>query len=181
MKKFGFLVLMLLTLGLSSQKAVKSKVLKLNYTLPEGWNAREFGNPKSKNWEEGGKGPESTGLCQCSGISFFKSHKDGMMNVVVYPSTASGLDSTKRNLVGALQFQDVEKYDNIRNNGISFQRKKSNFLDSKTKSKSYEVYRYFAKVDDHYFIIYAWQENMQFLTSLNQKLLFEMVNAIELY
>ena len=103
------------------------------------------------------------------------------MNVVVYPSTVSGLDSAKRNFVGPLQFVEVEKYDNIRNNDISFQRKKSNFIDAKTKSKSFEVYRYFAKVDDHYFIIYAWQENMQMLTSTNQKLVLDMVNAIEAY
>jgi hypothetical protein len=36
-------------------------------------------------------------------------------------------------------------------------------------------------VDDHYFIIYAWQENMQMLTSTNQKLVLDMVNAIEAY
>lgn len=181
MKKLGFLLIMLLSLGLNAQKASKSKVLKLKYTLPDGWNAKEFGNPETKTWEEGGAESGTSGPCKCSGILFTKSHKDGRMNVVVYPSSASGLDSTKRNFVGPLQYQDVEKYDNIRNNGISFQRKKSNFLDSKTKTKSFEVYRYFAKVDDHFFIIYAWQESMQFLTSLNQKLLFDMVNAIELF
>lgn len=103
------------------------------------------------------------------------------MNVVLYPSTLSGLDSTKRNAVGNLQFEDVERYDKIRNNDISFERKKSNFIDIKTKSKSFEVYRYFAKVDNHFFIIYAWQENMQLLSAANQKLLFEMVNSIEAY
>jgi len=176
MKTFCFLLAMVLSTGLFAQKTVKSKSLKIKYTLPEGWNVMEFGNPDSKTWEEAGND-----ICKCSGILFFSTHKDGKMNVVLYPSKASGLDSAKRNFVGPLEFIEVEKYDNIRNNGISFQRKKSNFNDTKTKSTSFEVYRYFAKVDDHYYIIYAWQENMQFLTSSNQKVLFDMVNAIEAY
>ncbi len=181
MKKFGFLLFMLLSMGVLAQKASKSKALKLKYTLLEGWNAKEFGNPETKTWEEAGNESDNDRMCKCSGIYFFRTHKDGKMNVVVYPSTQSGLDSSKRNFVAHLQFVEIEKYDNIRNNNISFQRKKSNFTDTKTKSKSFEVYRYYAKVDDHYFIIYAWQENMQMLTSTNQKLLFDMVNAIELY
>lgn len=181
MKTLCLLLATVLSTGLFAQKAIKSKVVKLKYTLPEGWNAREFGNPENKTWEEGGTAFDNEVLCRCSGIYFFRTHKEGKMNVVVYPSTTSGLDSAKRNFVGPLQFEDVEKYDNIRNNGISFQRKKSNFLDSKTRAKSYEVFRYFAKVDDHYFIIYAWQENTQALSAANQKLLFEMVNAIEAY
>ncbi|MCU0360438.1 MAG: hypothetical protein MUF75_06925 [Bacteroidia bacterium] len=181
MKNIACLLLMVLSTGVTAQKASKAKSLKLLYTLPEGWNAMEFGNPQSKAWEEGAKESVNQQICNCAGISFSKSHKDGRMNVVVYPSTASGLDSTKRNFVGSLQFQDVEKYDNIRNNGVSFKRKKSNFIDSKTKNKSFEVYRFFAKVDDHYYIIYAWQENMQILTSTNQKMLFDMVNAIQMF
>lgn len=174
MKTFCFLLTMLLSTSLFAQKSFKSKSLKIKYTLSEGWNAKEFGNPDSKTWEESGNY-----LCKCSGILFFRTHKDGKMNVLLYPSTVSGLDSAKRNFVGPLEFIEVEKYDNIRNNGISFQRKKSNFMDTKTKSKSFEVYRYFAKVEDRYYIIYAWQENMQMLTSTNQKLVFDMVNAIE--
>ncbi len=174
-------MLMLLYFGTHAQKTGKSKNLKLNYTLPEGWNAREFGSTGSKSWEEGGTEPDNTLLCKCSGIHFSKLHKDGKLHVVVYPSRASGLDSSKRNAVGPLQFVDVEKYDNIRNNGVSFRRKKSNFKNTTTNKIAYEVYRYFAKVDDHYFIIYAWQENMQHLTSINEKLLIEMVNAIEPY
>jgi hypothetical protein len=179
MKNVFFLLLMALSTAVFAQKTGKSKTLKIKYTLPEGWNALEFGNPQSKTWEEGGNDSGSNPMCNCSGISFFRTHQDGKMNVLLYPSTRSGLDSAKRNRVGSLQFEDVEKYDNIRNNNISFQRKKSNFTDLKTKTKSFEVYRYFAKVEERYYIIFAWQENMQFLTSTNQKLLFDMVNAIE--
>jgi hypothetical protein len=155
-------------------QTVKSKVLKLKYTPLAGWNAQEFGNPTTKTWEEPGNA-----MCSCSGIAFFKQHKDGKMNVVAYPSTQSGLDSAKRNAVGNLRFEDVVKFDKVRINEIPFERKKSNFVDSKTKAKSFEAYRYFAKVDDHFYIIYAWQENMQALNSTNEKELFEMVKAIE--
>lgn len=158
--------------ALSSAQTVKSKNLKLKYTLPAGWNAEEFG---TKNWEEGGNN-----LCRCAGISFFKSHKDGKMRVVVYPSTQSGLDSTKREWVGNLHFEDVVKYDRVRNNNVAFERRKSNFTEGPSKTKSFEAYKYFAKVDDHFFIIYAWQENMQALNSTNEKEVIEMVNAISL-
>ncbi len=173
MKNLLCFALICLSMAAGAQ-TVKSKTLKLKYTPPAGWNAEEFGGKTS--WEESGNS-----LCHCSGILFSKSHKDGKMNVLVYPSTQSGLDSTKRNSVGSLRFEDVVKFDRVRMNEISFERKKSNFTDIKTKSKSYEVYRYFAKVEDHFFIIYAWQENMQALNSTNDKELTEMVKAIEPY
>ena len=174
MKKLIYILSACFALSLSAQQSAKSKVLKLKYTLPAGWNAQEFGSPTSINWEEQGNN-----LCKCSGISFFKSHKDGKMNVVVYPSTQSGLDSAKRNFVGNLMFENVQKYDKTKNKFFSFERRKSNFINSKTKAKSYEVFRYFAKIEDHFYIIYAWQENMQALNSTNEKEIYEMVNAIE--
>jgi len=176
MKTLCFLLVISLSTVLTAQKAMKSKVLKLKYTPPAGWNVKEFGDPESKTWEETGNE-----MCKCSGVAFFKTHKDGKMNVVVYPSTQSGLDSAKRNSVGPLRFEDVAKVDNVRNNGLSFQRKKSNFTDTRTGNKSFEVYRYFTKVDDHFYIIYAWQENMQALNSTNEREVFQMVNSIEAY
>jgi hypothetical protein len=176
MKNLCILLAISLSTVLTAQQSGKSKVLKLKYTLPAGWNAQEFGNSATKNWEEPGNA-----LCACSGIAFYRSHKDGKMNVVVYPSTQAGLDSAKRNSVGNLRFEDVVKYDKVRNNDLSFERKKSNFTDSKTGAKSFEAYRYFTKVDDHFYIIYAWQENMQALNSTNEKALQEMVNSLEAY
>jgi len=172
MRNLFFLVLISLSATLFSQQTVKSKALKLKYTPPAGWNTEEFGAKTS--WEESGNA-----LCKCSGVAFFKSHKDGKMNVVVYPSTQSGLDSAKRNFVGNLRFENVEKYDKTKNKYFSFERKRSNFTDSKTTKKSFEVIRYLAKVEDHFYIIYSWQENMNALNSTNEKELYEMVNAIE--
>jgi hypothetical protein len=173
MKTFLLLMFIGSSVLLQAQTA-KSKNLKLKYTLPAGWNILEFGGKSP--WEEG-----SNNLCKCSGILFFKSHKDGKMNVLVYPSTQAGLDSTKREFVGNLHFETVEKYDGVRSNGLSYERKRSNFFDTKTTSKSFDVYRFFAKVDDHFVIIYAWQENMRLLNSTNEKELLEMVRAIEPY
>lgn len=169
------ILLSLMFIGLmafSQAQSVKSKNLKIKYTPPAGWNVEEFGGKSP--WEEAGNE-----MCHCSGAHFSKSHKDGKMHVVIYASTQSGLDSTKRNGVGNLHFEDVVKYDRVRNNDMSFERKKSNFTDTKTKAKSFEAYRYFVKVEDHFYIIYAWQENMQTLNSTNEKELFAMVNAIE--
>ena len=101
------------------------------------------------------------------------------MKIVVYPSTQSGLDSAKREGVGRLKFENVEKKDGVRSNGVFYERKRSNFKDSKSGAKSYDVFRFFARVDDHFYIIYAWQENMQLLNSTNEKELLEMVKAIE--
>ena len=171
MKNIVLLVFMGL-LTVSQAQTTKSKNLKIKYTLPASWNAEEFGGKSP--WEDVGND-----MCHCAGAHFFKSHKEGKMHVLIYPSTQAGLDSTKRYFVGTLHFEDVAKYDNIRNNDISFRRKKSNFTDSKTKAKSYEAYQYFAKVDDHFYLIYAWQENMQALNSTNERELFTMVNALE--
>lgn len=172
MKNLFIAIITLIGSHCLAQQTVKSKALKLKYTPPAGWNAQEFGSPT--NWEESGNA-----MCKCSGVSFYKQHKDGKMNVVVYPSTQSGLDSTKRHFVGSLHFEDVVKYDKTKNKHFSFERKRSNFTDSKTKSKSFEVLRYFTKFEDHYYVIYTWQENMQALNSTNEKELYEMVNAIE--
>ena len=171
MRSLAFFLFMSL-LGLSQAQTTKSKNLKIKYTPPAGWNAEEFGGKSP--WEDSGNE-----MCHCSGAHFFKSHKDGKMHVVIYASTQSGLDSTKRNSVGNLHFEDVVKYDRVRNNDMSFERKKSNFTDTKTKAKSFDVYRYYVKVEDHFYIIYAWQENMQTLNSANEKELFAMVNSIE--
>ncbi|MBK9283512.1 MAG: hypothetical protein IPM51_04245 [Sphingobacteriaceae bacterium] len=161
----------ILSFGIQAQ-TVKSKNLQLKYTPPAGWNAKEFGG--ATPWEDAGNE-----MCKCGGVYFFRTHGDGKMNVVVYASTQSGLDSTKRNFVGSLHFEDVQKWDRTKNKAFSFERKKSNFTDSKTKAKSYDVIRYQTKVDNHFYIIYTWQENMQALNSTNEKLLYEMVNAIE--
>lgn len=167
-----FLLLTLCLFTFSQAQITKSKNLKIKYELPAGWNAEEFGGKSP--WEEAGNN-----LCPCAGVHFTKSHKEGKMHVVIYPSTQSGLDSTKRDGVGNLHFEDVVKYDRVRNKGMSFERKKSNFTDLKTKTKSFEAYRYYTKVDDHFYIVYAWQENMQTLNSTNEKELFQMVNAFE--
>lgn len=172
MKHLVFLLLMSLFV-VSAAQTVKSKNLKIKYTPPAGWNAEEFGDKSP--WETG----EHT-FCKCAGAHFFKSHKEGKMHVVIYASTQSGLDSSKRNGVGELRFEDVIKFDRVRNKGISFERKKSGFTDTKTNKASFEAYRYFTKIDDRYYIIYAWQENMQTLNSTNEKEIFDMVNAIEM-
>ena len=83
------------------------------------------------------------------------------MNVLVYPSTQSGLDSAKRYSAGNHIFENVQKYDKTKNKFFSFERKKSIFSDIRTKTKSFEVFRYFTKIEDHFYIIYTWQENMQ--------------------
>ncbi len=167
-----FVILLSLSLCNSFAQQTKSKNLKLKYTLPQGWTAAEFGGKSP--WEEPGNN-----LCHCSGVLFTRSHKDGKMNVLVYPSTVSGLDSAKRNTIGKLRWVDVQKYDKTKNKNFSFERKKSNFIDWPSNEKSYEVLRYFAKADDHFYIIYTWQENMQALNSTNEKEIYEMVNAIE--
>ncbi|MBA2611577.1 MAG: hypothetical protein H0U95_06375 [Bacteroidetes bacterium] len=174
MKKiFTILLLSLAITAISTAQTIKSKSLKLKYTAPAGWIAEEFGD--ALDWEKSGNA-----LCKCSGVKFSKQHKDGKMNVLVYPSTQSGLDSTKRNFVGSLVFTDVQKYDKTKNKAFSFERKKSNFVDArKSNEKSFDVIRYQTKVDDHFYIIYTWQENKQLMSPQTEKELFEMVNAIE--
>lgn len=162
---------MLVSISFSSQ-TVKSKVLKLKYTTPEGWNVEEFGGKTT--WDESGNN-----LCKCSGLLFFKQHKDGKLNVLIYPSTAFGLDSAKRNMVGNLKFVDVEKYDKTRNKVFSFEKRKSNFTEVKTNKKSFEVIKYKTKVDDHYYIIFTWQESLNMMSPNTEKELFEVVNALE--
>lgn len=39
--------------------------------------------------------------------------------------------------------------------------------------------RYFAKIEDHFYIIYSWQENAALMSPQIEKELFEMINAIE--
>lgn len=156
----------------SFSQTVKSKILKLKYTVPENWTATEFGG--QLNWDESGNN-----MCRCSGLAFSKPNKNGKFNIVLYASPSGGLDSVKREFVGSLHFEDVEKYEKATNKNFSFMKKRSNFLDSKTKTISYNVIRYVAKVEDHYYVIYAWQENMNLLNSTSEKELAEMVNAIE--
>lgn len=170
MKYFSTLTFIFVSMFIVAQETVKSKPLKLKYTPPAGWNTEEFGAKES--WEDKGNA-----LCHCSGVLFSKSHKDGKLKVLVYPSTQSGLDSTKRNMVGSLQFEDVQKYEKTKNKYFSFEKKRSNFKDK--GSKSYDAIRYFAKVDDHFYIIFMWQENMQTMSPQTEKDLYEMVNAIE--
>ncbi|MCY7292451.1 MAG: hypothetical protein LH615_09750 [Ferruginibacter sp.] len=173
MKKLFLFLFIATSTTILAQETVKSKPLKLKYTPPAGWVAEEFGD--KLNWEISGNT-----LCKCSGVKFTKQHSAGKMNVVVYPSAQSGLDSTKRNFVGSLVFTNVEKYDKTKNKFFSFERKKSNFADArKNNEKSFDVIRYFAKVEDHFYIIYSWQENKQLMSPQTEKELFEMINAIE--
>lgn len=155
-----------------AQKAVKVKELKLKYTLPENWNAEVYAGEQP--WETG-----TNPLCKCAGILFFKAHKNGKMNVVIYPTSTSGLDSAKRNFVGSLRFENVEKYDKTKNAFFSFQKKTSHFTDTKSNKKSFEVVRYLTKIENRSYIIYAWQESMNLLNPTVEKELYEMVNGIE--
>jgi hypothetical protein len=171
MKKVIFLILLLASFALNAQ-TVKSKILKLKYTTPESWTASEFGG--TLNWDE--KGNE---LCRCSGVAFSKPHKNGKMNVVVYAVAKGGLDSTKREFVGPLHFENVEKVEKTTNKNFAFEKRRSNFYDVKTKKASYNCIRYITKATEgHCYIIYAWQENMDLLNSTSEKELAEMVNAI---
>ena len=173
MKHYIFLSLCAFSISFSlAQKTTKVKEFQLKYTLPESWNAQAFG--VSESWEEAGNH-----ICHCSGILYTKSGKDGKMNVLIYPSTASGLDSAKRSFAGTLRFEDVQKYEKIKNKYFSFEKKRSNFTDTKTNKKSFDVIRYFTKVDAHFYIVYAWQENLGLLSPGSEKELFEMINAIE--
>jgi hypothetical protein len=172
MKKLIFSSLLALSLSLSAQ-TVKSKILKLKYTTPESWTAAEFGG--QLNWDE--KGNE---MCRCSGVAFSKPHKEGKFNVVVYAVPNGGLDSTKREFVGALHFENVEKVEKVTNKSFSMEKRRSNFYDVRAKKASYNCIRYITKVTDgHCYVIYAWQENMNLLNSTAEKALTEMINAIE--
>lgn len=157
----------------SFAQTVKSKILKLKYTTPEGWTANEFGG--IKNWDESGNA-----MCRCSGIAFSKLHKNGKFNVVVYAAPQGGLDSAKREFVGTLHFVNVEKVEKTTNKSFSFEKRRSNFYDVKTKTNSYNCIRYISKpTEGHFYIIYVWQENMDLLNSTSERELTEMVNGIE--
>jgi len=172
MKKF-LISMFVCTAIFSFAQTVKSKILKLKYTTPENWTAVEFGGPT--NWDESGNA-----MCHCSGVAFSKPHKNGKYNVVVYAVPRGGLDSTKREFVGSLHFVNVEKVEKITNKSFSFERRRSNFHDTKTNKTSYNCIRYISKpTEGHCYIIYVWQENMDLLNSTSEKELTEMVNAIE--
>lgn len=157
----------------SFSQTAKSKLLKLKYITPEGWTANEFGG--KLNWDESGND-----MCKCSGVAFSKPHKNGKYNVVVYAVPNGGLDSLKREFVGSLHFVNVEKVEKTTNKSFSFEKRRSNFFDVKTKKASYNCIRYISKpMDGHSYIIYVWQENMDLLNSTSEKELNEMVNLIE--
>jgi hypothetical protein len=100
--------------------------------------------------------------------------------VVVYAIAKGGLDSTKREFVGPLHFENVEKVEKTTNKNFAFEKRRSNFYDAKAKKASYNCIRYITKpTEGHCYLIYAWQENMDLLNSTSEKELAEMVNAIE--
>ena len=167
-----FLAVILIS-NFTYSQTVKSKILKLKYTTPESWTAIEFGG--QLNWDE--KGNE---MCHCSGIAFSKPNKEGKFNVVIYAVPNGGLDSTKREFVGTLHFENVEKVEKVTNKNFSFEKRRSNFYDVRAKKASYNCVRYISKTTDgHCYLIYAWHENMNLLNSTSEKILSEMINAIE--
>lgn len=172
MRKYLFLILVCASVGAFAQ-TIKSKALKLKYTLAESWTANEFADPL--NWDKGGNA-----MCKCSGIAFSKPHKNGKFNVVVYAVPKGGLDSAKREFVGSLHFMNVEKIEKTTNKSFSFEKRRSNFQDVSTKKTSFPCIRFISKpVDGYSYIIYAWQESMELLNSTSEKELTEMVNLIE--
>jgi hypothetical protein len=171
MKKISILLIIACSFSVYSQ-TVKSKVLKLKYTLPENWTANEFGGPTS--WDE--KGNE---MCRCSGVAFSKPDKKGKLNVLVYAVPKGGLDSAKREFVGPLHFENVEKVERTTNKNFAFEKRRSHFYDVKAKKDAYNCIRFITKTEGHCYLIYAWQENMDLLNSTTEKSLNEMVNAIE--
>ncbi|MCA0430932.1 MAG: hypothetical protein LCH32_10580 [Bacteroidetes bacterium] len=173
MKKLITLFFLTATTFMLAQKPIKVKELKLKYTLPEGWNVSPF--TAEINWEN-----SKNTFCNCSAIHFYSPNKNGQFNVVVYPTLISGLDSTKRNFVGALNFVPVEKYDKTKNEFFSFEKRHSHFVDSKKgNQKSYDVVRFVAKLKDRAYVFYAWQESMNLLNPNVEKDLNKMINAIE--
>lgn len=173
MKNFIFCLFLMASSLAIAQKSVKLKEVKLKYTLPEGWNASSY--PSEYPWET-----TSNVLCKCAALHFYSPNKNGQFNVVVYPTTISGLDSTKRSFVGALRFEGVEKYDKTKNEFFSFEKRYSHFVNTKNGTqKSFEVIRYIAKLKDRAYVFYAWQENMNLLNPTVEKDLAKMINAIE--
>lgn len=171
MKNLFAFIAVLMSLSFQAQ-TVKSKSLKLKYTTPAGWNAEEFGGKNS--WDEAGNN-----LCKCSGLHFTKPDNNGLLHVLVYPSSVNGLDSSKRDMAANLRFVPVEKYDKTRNKYFSFEKRRSVFEDAKSKNKSFEVIRYKAKVEDHYYLFYTWQEKQGAMDPDTEKVLFEVINSIE--
>lgn len=171
--KHLLIILLSFTYTVFFSQTIKSKALKLKYTTPEGWTANEFGG--TKNWDEG-----TNDICRCAGVAFTKPNKNGKYNVVVYPVQNGGLDSAKREFVNTLHFVNVEKVEKTTNKFFSFEKRRSNFFDTKTKKASYNCIRYISKpIDGRCYIIYVWQENMDLLNSTTEKELNEMVNLIE--
>ena len=171
MRKYLFLILVCASVSSFSQ-TIKSKALKLKYTLVDSWTASEFGDPL--NWDKSGNA-----MCRCSGVTFSKPDAKGKYNIVVYAVPAGGLDSAKREFVGTLHFVNVEKIEKAVNENFSFERRRSNFVDVKTKAASYNCMRYVTKAKDGYsYIIYAWQENMNLLNSSSERELSKMINVI---
>ena len=172
MRKILFIILICASASSFSQ-TIKSKALKLKYTLADSWTANEFADPL--NWDKGGND-----MCKCSGVAFSKPDANGKYNVVVYAVPAGGLDSAKREFVGNLHFVNVEKVEKTTNKGFSFEKRRSNFVDVKTKANSYNCIRYISKpTEGHFYIMYVWQENMDLLNSTSERELTEMVNGIE--
>lgn len=100
-----------------------------------------------------------------SGVAFSKPDANGKYNVVGYAFSVGGLDSTKCAFVRNLHFVNIEKIEKSVNENFSFEKRRSNFVDAKTKAKSYNCLRYITKLKDGYsYIIYAWQEKMNLLT-----------------
>jgi hypothetical protein len=171
MRQLFLLIFFSLTFSTNAQ-TVKSKSLKLKYTLNDGWTAKEFGDPL--NWDKGDKT-----ICNCAGVAFSKPDANGKYNIVVYAVPMGGLDSAKREFVGTLKFVQVEKVERAVNEYFSFERRRSNFIETKTNSQSYNCMRYITKPKDGYcYMIYAWQENMSLLNSTSERELVKMINVI---
>lgn len=116
---------------------------------------------------------------KCWGVAFSKPDANGEYNVVDYAVPVGELDSTKREFVRILHFVNIEKIEKSINENFSFEKRRSNFVDAKTKAKSYNCMRYITKPKDGYsYIIYALQENMNLLNSTSESQLSKMINVI---
>lgn len=170
MKNIIITLFMACTINSIAQKPIKVGELNLKFIALEGWNSYI-------NLEESNK---KNNICNCSYIHFTKQHPNGELNIVVYPTNKQGLDSIKREMVGSLRFQPVEKYDNTKNEFFKFQKKTSYFVDTKNNnSKSYEVARHIAKYKNDFFIFYTWQKSSTILNPNVEKELNLQLNKIE--
>lgn len=173
--KFKSFAFFLLFVSISfAQTEVKSKFLKLKYKTPPGWTAHEFGDNKS--WDGTGNY-----LCHCAGVLFTKESNIGKMNVLVYPTTVSGLDSSYRDGMADMKFIDVQKRERIKNKYFSFDMKHSYLGEKISGKKKYDAIRYQTKSEKHYYIIYSWRETTEPMNPDTEKALFEMINSIEPY